>query len=102
MTNNKRQKSVHLIAESMSIQGGREEGVVADDTDKPVFLMYHWNQNMADIYFHSQAKQSQKKGLMMWEAGKVVRSHLLFLRVWSCATIPLQHLVTEKPVLLTL
>lgn len=31
---------------------GREVSVVADDTDVLVLLMYHWNQDMADIYFH--------------------------------------------------
>ena len=34
---------------------GREVSVVADDTDILVLLMYHWEQNMADVYFHSEA-----------------------------------------------
>ena len=68
---------------------GREVSVVADDTDVLVLLMYHWNQNMADVYFHSEAKRS-KKGLKVWKiqdlvkkAGKLVTSHLLFIHAWS-------------------
>ena len=68
---------------------GREVSVVSDDTDVLVLLMYHWNENMADIYFHSEAKRSQK-GLKVWKvkdlvnnAGKEVTSHLLFIHAWS-------------------
>ena len=68
---------------------GREVSVVADDADVLVLLMYHWNQNMADIYFHSEAKRS-KKGLKVWKvqdlvnkAGKQVTSRLLFIHAWS-------------------
>ena len=72
--------------------------VVAEDTDVLVLLMYHWNVNMADIYFQSQAKKSQKKGFHSWKiqdlvatAGDVVISNLLFIHAWSgcdttCAT----------------
>ncbi|CAB4029738.1 Hypothetical predicted protein [Paramuricea clavata] len=67
----------------------REVKVVADDTHVLILLMYHWNANMADIYFHSEVKRS-KKGLKVWKvqdlvnkAGKVVTSHLLFIHAWS-------------------
>ena len=40
---------------------GKEVCVVADDTDVLVLLMYHWNPNMADIYFYSEAKGKQKQ-----------------------------------------
>ena len=69
---------------------GSNVNVVADDTDVLVLLIYHWNQDMADIYFQSEAKKSQKKDLMVWKirdlmnkASKVVTSHLLFIHVWS-------------------
>ena len=32
--------------------------VVTDDTDELVLLMYHWKQNMADVYFLSEVKKS--------------------------------------------
>ena len=70
--------------------GGREVNVVADDTDVLVLLIYHWKQYMADIYFLSEAKKSQKKGLRVWKicdlvtkAGKVLASNLLFIHAWS-------------------
>ena len=65
---------------------GHEVNVVVDDTDVLVLLMYHWKQNMADIYFLSKAGEKLK----IWRisdlvglAGPMVTSHLLFLHVWS-------------------
>ena len=64
---------------------GHEVNVVVDDTDVLVLLMYHWKQNMADIYFLSKAG----KKLKIWrisdlvgQAGPMVTSHL-FLHAWS-------------------
>ena len=37
---------------------GSDVNVVADDTDVLVLLMYHWKQNMADVYFLSEVKSS--------------------------------------------
>ena len=60
--------------------------VVADDTDVLVLLMYHWKQNMADIYFLLEVK----KNMMVWKirdlvtkAVEVITSHLLFLHAWT-------------------
>ena len=65
---------------------GREVNVVADDTDVLVLLMYHWKQNMATIYFLSEAG----KNLKIWsisdlvrQTGPIVTSYLLFLHAWS-------------------
>ena len=72
--------------------------VIADDTDILVLLMYHWKENMSDIYFQSEPKKSQRRGLTSWKirdlvtkAGEVVISNLLFIHAWSgcdttCAT----------------
>lgn len=79
-------KMIVLCALQYAIQG-TEVNVVADVADVLVLLMYHWKENMADIYFQSEAK---KKGLMAWKirdlitkAGKLVVSHLLFIHAWS-------------------
>ena len=45
---------------------GRETTVVADDTDILVILMYHWRQDMADVYFRSETNRSQQS-LTMWK-----------------------------------
>ena len=37
---------------------GQEVNTVADDTDILVLLMHHWKQDMADIFFQSEAKKS--------------------------------------------
>ena len=59
---------------------------VTDDTDVLVLLMYHWKQNMADVYFLSEVK----KNIMLWKfndivakADQLITSHLLFLHAWS-------------------
>ena len=69
---------------------GSQVNVVADDTDILVLLIYHWNQNMADIYFQSEANKLHKKHLLVWKicdlvnkAGKELASHLLFIHAWS-------------------
>ena len=45
---------------------------------------------MADIYFLSETKKSQKKSLQVWKisnliskAGKIVTDHLLFIHAWT-------------------
>ena len=45
---------------------------------------------MADVYFLSETKKSQKKSLQVWrirglifKAGKTVISHLLFIHAWT-------------------
>ncbi len=74
---------------------GNATTVVADDTDVLILLMYHWKENMADVYFLSEARNSQKKGLLVWkihnlvmEAGEAVIPHILFVHAWSgCDTV---------------
>ena len=67
-----------------------EVNVVADDTDVLILLIYHWKPSMADIYFHSEAKKSQKKGLVVFKIsdlssniGQVITANILFLHAWS-------------------
>lgn len=74
----------------MQFKGRKLLYVVADDTDVLVLLIYHWKQDMADIYFQSEAKKSRKKGLIAWKirdlvskTGEVVTTHLLFIHAWS-------------------
>ena len=35
----------------------RKVTVVSDDTDVLILLIYHWNSEAADIFFHSKAKK---------------------------------------------
>ena len=66
-----------------------EVNVVADDTDVLILLIYHWQSNMADIYFHSEVKKSQKKSLVLkicdiiCKVGQVITDNILFLHAWS-------------------
>lgn len=61
---------------------GTEVKVVADDTDVLILLMYHRTESMANVYFMSEPKKSQKKCLPIWKisdlvlkAGKLLISH---------------------------
>jgi len=69
---------------------GKEVNVVADDTDVLILLMHHWRDGMEDIYFLSEPKKSQKKGLQVWrirdlvsKAGTIVIAHILFIHAWT-------------------
>ena len=68
---------------------GNEVSVVADDTDILVLLMFHWKQDMGDVFFYSEATRT-KQGLKVWrirdlcaKAHKDVVSHILFIHAWS-------------------
>jgi len=93
-----------------ALKMGREEkevNVVADDTDILILLMHHWSETMADVYFLSEPKKSQKKGLQVWricdldsKAGKTVTFQLLFIHAWTgCDTIPVLLSDKEKQTL---
>jgi len=80
-----------IVSNALQIaREGKEVNVVADDTDVLILLMYHWTDTIADIYFLSEPKKSQKKSLQVWrirdlisKSGKIVTSHLLFIHAWT-------------------
>ena len=57
--------------------------VVADDTDVAVMLIYHWNEELSDIYFHKE------RGDKCWSIREALKSlssikqHILFIHAWS-------------------
>ena len=58
--------------------------VVADDTDILVLLIHHWDPNMADVYFQSDAqKKMWKIRDLVAKVGGIVKAHLLFVHAWS-------------------
>ena len=42
---------------------GKEVNVVAEDTDVLIFLMHHWTESMADVYFLSEPKKITEERL---------------------------------------
>ena len=69
---------------------GTEVNLVADDTDVLVLLMLHWKENMADVFFHSEARKSLQTTALSWnvrdlvsKAGNLIVSHLLLIHAWS-------------------
>lgn len=69
---------------------GTEVNLVADDTDVLVLLMLHWKENMADVFFHSEARKSLQTTALSWnvrdlvsKAGNLIASHLLLVHAWS-------------------
>ena len=57
--------------------------VVADDTDVAVMLIYHWNEELSDIYFNTE------RGDKCWSIREALKSlpsiklHILFIYAWS-------------------
>jgi len=55
-----------IVAKALQIVSeGKEVNVVADDTDVLILLMYHWIDSMADVYFWSEPRKSEKKNLQV-------------------------------------
>ena len=82
---------------------GNTTTVVADDTDVLLLLMYHWKENMADVYFQCEPKKSRKKGLFLWKigdlltkAGEVVIPHIFLFMPGVVVTLYLQRSYREK------
>ena len=58
--------------------------VVADDTDVFVLLIYHYKDEMNDVYFHSdKACKTWEIGQIVTNIGPVMQHHLLFLHAWT-------------------
>ena len=72
--------------------GGRVN-VVADDTDVAILLLYHWNEEMADVTFISKRSKATfdiKSSLS--EQSHLLKPYLLVLHTWtSCDTMPAIH-----------
>ena len=57
--------------------------VVTDDTDVAVMLIYQWNEELSDIYFHTE------RGDKCWSIREALKSllsiklHILFIHAWS-------------------
>ena len=69
---------------------GRKVTVVADDTDVLVLLMYHWNNEMADIFFQSEAKKDKTNTVPLYSIedltlslGNTLKVLILFIHAWS-------------------
>ena len=57
--------------------------VVSDDTDIAVLLLYHWQNDMSDIFL-LQERTKQWWSIKKSQFGiKEVKEHLLFLHAWS-------------------
>lgn len=71
--------------------------VVADDTDILILLTYHWKQEMSEIYFCTEKKESKKRIQVTYEINAVVKDqpnveHILFVHAWGgCDTTSATH-----------
>ena len=54
---------------------GRKVSVVADDTDLLILLLYHWNDEMADIFLYSKAKRNKNNTVPLYSI-KTCQFHL--------------------------
>ena len=71
-------------------EGGHDVVVTADDTDILILLIYHWREDLADVFFSTEwkVKNSKTKLLKWWNIGALAmntthREHLLFAHAWG-------------------
>ena len=70
---------------SAALDASKEKPVTvdADDTDVTVMYIYHWNEELSDIYFHTE------HGDKCWSIREALKSlssikqHILFIHAWS-------------------
>ncbi|XP_066928663.1 uncharacterized protein [Clytia hemisphaerica] len=72
-----------IVKDALECAERKDVVVVADDTDVAVMLLYHWKENLHDIYLLQEntgkcwsIKQSSNKI-------KDIKDHLLFIHAWS-------------------
>ena len=72
-----------IVSTALDASKEKPVTVVADDTDVAVMLIYHWNEELSDIYFHAE------RGDKCWSIREALKSlllikqHILFIHAWS-------------------
>ncbi|KAG1670492.1 Sulfotransferase family cytosolic 2B member 1 [Nymphon striatum] len=72
-----------IVSTALEVANDSTTIVVADDTDVAVMLLYHWNENISDVFF------LQERGKKCWSIRKAqlevldFKEHLLFIHAWS-------------------
>ena len=79
-----------IVSTALKLAGsGKKTTVVADDADILVILLHHWNNEMADIFLHSEAKKKENivplysiKDISA-SLGENMKSLILFVHAWT-------------------
>ena len=80
-----------IVSTALDIaKSSRKVTVVSDDTDVLILLIYHWNTEFADIFFHSEAKKDITKTVPIYSIeditlslGSNLKILILFIHAWS-------------------
>ena len=71
-----------IVSTALDASKEKPVTVVADDTDVAVMLIYRWNEELSDIYFHTE------RGDKCWSIREALKSlssikqHILFIHAW--------------------
>ena len=74
---------VKIVSTALYASKEKTVTVVVYDTDFAVMLIYHWNEELSDIYFHKE------RGDKCWSIREALKSlssikqHILFIYAWS-------------------
>ena len=74
---------VKIVSTALYASKEKTVTVVVYDTDFAVMLIYHWNEELSDIYFHKE------RGDKCWSIREALKSlssikqHILFIHAWS-------------------
>ena len=89
---------VLIVKKALEYATNMDVVVVADDTDILVLMMYHWTDNLKEMYFSTETtKKGNKKSLKWWNIRKLLeaqslKKYLLFAHAWSgCDTTSATH-----------
>ena len=74
---------VKIVSTALYASKEKTVTVVAYDTDFAVMLIYHWNEELSDIYLYAE------RGDKCWSIREALKSlllikqHILFIHAWS-------------------
>ena len=80
-----------IVSTTLDIaKSGRKVTVAADDTDVLVLLMFHWNDEMTDIFFLSEARKDKANTVPIYSIedttlalGDTLNDLILFIHAWT-------------------
>ena len=88
-----------IVSTALELSEGSNVVLAADDTDVGVMLLYHYQNQISDIYF------LQERGKKCWSIKEdlkevTCKEHLLFIHAWSGCDIRHQYLKKGKVTLM--
>ena len=89
---------VLIVKKGLEYAENKNVVVMADDTDILVLMMYHWTENLKEMFFGTETtEKGHRKSLKYWNIRKLLevqplKNYLLFAHAWTgCDTTSATH-----------